>query len=100
MNVPKLDAGSEERLMLVSRDERNCLVVSYKEVKTCIENAYRYGFLVLPCVRLGRMLNYNIFQRPGQVTRWGAGRDSGMGYLVVENRFVGYHSLNRNIQKQ
>ncbi|QRV95538.1 Tyrosine kinase domain protein [Ceratobasidium sp. AG-Ba] len=40
-NLSKLDAGSEERLMLVSRDERNCLVVSYKEVKTCIESAYR-----------------------------------------------------------
>ncbi|QRW22691.1 Tyrosine kinase domain-containing protein [Rhizoctonia solani] len=41
VNLSKLDAGSEERLMLVSRDERNCLVVSYKEIKTCIENAYR-----------------------------------------------------------
>ncbi|CAE7146085.1 unnamed protein product [Rhizoctonia solani] len=41
VNLNKLDAGSEERLMLVSRDERNCLVVSYKEIKTCIENAYR-----------------------------------------------------------
>ncbi|KAF8598729.1 hypothetical protein BDV93DRAFT_323144 [Ceratobasidium sp. AG-I] len=41
VNLNKLDAGSEERLMLVSRDERNCLVVSYKEIKTCIESAYR-----------------------------------------------------------
>ncbi|KAB5589808.1 PAB-dependent poly(A)-specific ribonuclease subunit 3 [Ceratobasidium theobromae] len=41
VNLNKLDAGSDERLMLVSRDERNCLVVSYKEIKTCIENAYR-----------------------------------------------------------
>ncbi|KAF8752882.1 hypothetical protein RHS01_07384 [Rhizoctonia solani] len=41
VNLSKLDVGSEERLMLVSRDERNCLVVSYKEIKTCIENAYR-----------------------------------------------------------
>ncbi|KAG9088892.1 PAB-dependent poly(A)-specific ribonuclease subunit 3 [Ceratobasidium sp. UAMH 11750] len=40
-NLNKLDAGSDECLMLVSRDERNCLVVSYKEVKTCIESAYR-----------------------------------------------------------
>ncbi|EJD04948.1 uncharacterized protein FOMMEDRAFT_18642 [Fomitiporia mediterranea MF3/22] len=39
-NLNKLDAGSEERLMLVSRDEQSCLVVSYKEVKNCIEAAF------------------------------------------------------------
>ena len=37
----KLDAGSEERMMLTARDEQSCLVVSYKDVKTCIESAYR-----------------------------------------------------------
>ena len=37
----KLDAGSEERMMLMARDEQSCLVVSYKDVKTCIESAYR-----------------------------------------------------------
>jgi len=36
----KLDAGIDERIMLVSRDEQNCLVVSYKEVKSCIESAF------------------------------------------------------------
>lgn len=36
----KLDAGSEERMMLMARDEQSCLVVSYKDVKTCIESAY------------------------------------------------------------
>ena len=36
----KLDAGTEERLMLVSRDEQSCLVVSYREVKACIESAF------------------------------------------------------------
>ncbi|KAI0776797.1 hypothetical protein BD413DRAFT_522717 [Trametes elegans] len=36
----KLDAGSEERIMLVSRDEQSCLVVSYREVKACIESAF------------------------------------------------------------
>jgi PAB-dependent poly(A)-specific ribonuclease subunit 3 len=29
--------------MLVSRDEQSCLVVSYKEVKGCIESAFGYG---------------------------------------------------------
>ncbi|KIK23323.1 hypothetical protein PISMIDRAFT_29486 [Pisolithus microcarpus 441] len=37
----KLDCGSDERVMLVSRDEQSCLVVSYKEVKACIESAFR-----------------------------------------------------------
>lgn len=36
----KLDAGVDESLMLISRDEQSCLVVSYKEVKQCIESAY------------------------------------------------------------
>jgi PAB-dependent poly(A)-specific ribonuclease subunit 3 len=29
----KLDAGSDEKVMLVSRDEQNCFVASYKEVR-------------------------------------------------------------------
>ena len=28
--------------MLVSRDEQSCLVVSYKEVKSCIDAAFGY----------------------------------------------------------
>ena len=38
----KLDAGTDERIMLVSRDEQSCLVVSYREVKACIESAFGY----------------------------------------------------------
>lgn len=38
----KLDAGSEERIMLVSRDEQSCLVVSFKDVKMIIESAFKY----------------------------------------------------------
>jgi len=36
----KLDVGTDERIMLVSRDETNCLVVSYKEIKACIDSAF------------------------------------------------------------
>ncbi|KAG5653920.1 hypothetical protein H0H81_009277 [Sphagnurus paluster] len=36
----KLDAGTDERLMLVARDEQSCLVVSYKDIKQCIESAF------------------------------------------------------------
>ncbi|KIJ18269.1 hypothetical protein PAXINDRAFT_161688 [Paxillus involutus ATCC 200175] len=36
----KLDSGTDERIMLVSRDEQSCLVVSYKEVKSCINAAF------------------------------------------------------------
>ncbi|TIB79504.1 hypothetical protein E3Q22_00137 [Wallemia mellicola] len=36
----KLDAGVDESIMLISRDEQSCLVVSYKEVKQCVESAF------------------------------------------------------------
>ncbi|GJN93868.1 hypothetical protein Rhopal_006927-T1 [Rhodotorula paludigena] len=36
----KLDAGVDEKLMLVSRDEQSCLIVSYREIKNCIESAF------------------------------------------------------------
>ncbi|KAL3894373.1 MAG: hypothetical protein SGCHY_005314 [Lobulomycetales sp.] len=39
-NLNKLDAFSDERIMLMSRDEQSCLIVSYREVATCIYNAY------------------------------------------------------------
>lgn len=38
----QLDAGSEEKIMLVSRDEQSCLVVSFKDVKTNMESAFKY----------------------------------------------------------
>ena len=37
----QLDAGSEEKVMLVARDEQSCLVVSYREIKSCVEAAFR-----------------------------------------------------------
>ncbi|KAF8316433.1 hypothetical protein DL93DRAFT_2078204 [Clavulina sp. PMI_390] len=36
----KLDAGIDEKIMLVSRDEQTCFVVSYKELKLCIDSAF------------------------------------------------------------
>ncbi|KAK8847561.1 hypothetical protein IAR55_005420 [Kwoniella newhampshirensis] len=36
----KLDAGLDERIMLVSRDDQSCLVVSYREIKLCIETTF------------------------------------------------------------
>ena len=36
----KLDAGIEEKITLVSRDEQNCFVVSYRELKKAIESAF------------------------------------------------------------
>ena len=36
----KLDAGTEERVMLVSRDEQSVLVVSYRDVRRCVEAAF------------------------------------------------------------
>lgn len=37
----KLDCGIDESIMLVSRDEQNCLIVTYKELKKCMESAFR-----------------------------------------------------------
>ncbi|KAK9367572.1 hypothetical protein V1509DRAFT_626349 [Lipomyces kononenkoae] len=37
----KLDAGVDEKIMLVSRDEQSCLVVSYKELKNCVDAVFR-----------------------------------------------------------
>lgn len=39
--MKQLDAGLDERIMLVSRDDQSCLVVSYREIKSCIEAAYK-----------------------------------------------------------
>ena len=35
-----LDAGSEEKILLTSRDKRSLLVVSFADVKRCIEEAF------------------------------------------------------------
>ncbi|KAJ1965734.1 PAB-dependent poly(A)-specific ribonuclease subunit 3 [Dipsacomyces acuminosporus] len=40
-NLNKLDAGSMDKIMLMSRDEQSCLVVSYSEIKRCIDTAYK-----------------------------------------------------------
>eukprot|EP00842_Homolaphlyctis_polyrhiza_P005673 jgi/Hompol1/6106/HPOL_002173-RA len=36
----KLDAGVEERIMLSSRDEQSCLIVSYRELKQCLDSVF------------------------------------------------------------
>ncbi|THH17482.1 hypothetical protein EW146_g3335 [Bondarzewia mesenterica] len=46
--LSKLDAGTDERIMLISRDEQSVLVVSYKDVKVCIESAFSYVSTVIP----------------------------------------------------
>lgn len=37
----KLDAGVSERLMLVTPDEMNCIIISYKELKDLIDSTFR-----------------------------------------------------------
>jgi PAB-dependent poly(A)-specific ribonuclease subunit 3 len=36
----KLDAGVDEKIMLMSRNEQSCLIVSYRELKKCVEAAF------------------------------------------------------------
>ena len=45
----KLDAGTDEKIPLVSRDEQNVLIVSYREVKRALESAFQ------DLVRAGRV---------------------------------------------
>lgn len=40
----KLDAGSTEKIMLTSTDGRNCLIVSYEELKRCIQDSFQELF--------------------------------------------------------
>ncbi|KAJ5872808.1 uncharacterized protein N7529_005161 [Penicillium soppii] len=37
----KLDAGSDEKITLISRDEQSCFIVSYKEVKKALESCFQ-----------------------------------------------------------
>lgn len=37
----KLDAGSSERLMLMSRDEQSCLIPCYKDLKKYLDSAFK-----------------------------------------------------------
>ncbi|OAX81999.1 PAB-dependent poly(A)-specific ribonuclease subunit PAN3 [Emergomyces africanus] len=37
----KLDAGTEEKVTLISRDEQNCFIVSYKELKKAVESSFQ-----------------------------------------------------------
>lgn len=42
----KLDAGVNETIQLVSRDGENILIVSYAELRNCLDNSF--GVLVSP----------------------------------------------------
>lgn len=37
----KLDAGSDEKITLISRDEQSCFIVSYKEIKKALESSFQ-----------------------------------------------------------
>lgn len=55
-NLNRLDAGSEEKIMLTSRDEQSCLVVSYKEVSTqrAQQRGKRDSRLTMTCFHICR----------------------------------------------
>ncbi|KAB8237275.1 PAN-complex poly(A)-binding subunit PAN3 [Aspergillus alliaceus] len=46
----KLDAGTDEKITLVSRDEQSCFVVSYKDIKKALESSFQA--LLKPARRL------------------------------------------------
>ncbi|GAD98252.1 PAB-dependent poly(A)-specific ribonuclease subunit PAN3 [Paecilomyces variotii No. 5] len=37
----KLDAGTDEKITLISRDEQSCFIVSYKDLKKAIESSFQ-----------------------------------------------------------
>jgi PAB-dependent poly(A)-specific ribonuclease subunit 3 len=40
-SLNKLDIGSDEKILLTSRDERSILVVSFADVKKCLEETFQ-----------------------------------------------------------
>lgn len=40
-NLNKLDVGIDEKLLLVSREEDSCIIISYKEIKEIIDVSFR-----------------------------------------------------------
>ncbi|QEL59905.1 hypothetical protein CJJ09_001992 [Candidozyma auris] len=44
VNLNKLDAGVDEKILLISAEEDSCIIVSYKEVKGIIESTFRGVF--------------------------------------------------------
>ncbi|KAJ5767296.1 uncharacterized protein N7511_004912 [Penicillium nucicola] len=41
MSLNKLDAGTDERINLISRDEQNMFIVTYKELKKSLESSFQ-----------------------------------------------------------
>jgi len=41
MCLNKLDAGTDEKVTLISRDEQSCFIVSYRELKKGVESAFQ-----------------------------------------------------------
>ena len=39
-SLNKLDAGSEEKILLMSRDSKNILVVTYNDIRSCLDEAF------------------------------------------------------------
>lgn len=44
VNLNKLDVGVDEKILLVSREEDSCLMVSYKEIKDVLDQTFRSVF--------------------------------------------------------
>ena len=39
-SLNKLDAGSDEKILLMSRDSKNILVVTYNDIRNCLDEAF------------------------------------------------------------
>ncbi len=73
----KLDAGCPERVCLMSRDEQNVLVVSYAELKHCLEQSFA------ECVHANRTPNSGMVAAAGAAVAAGAAGMAGAAAAVA-----------------
>jgi hypothetical protein len=78
-NLNKLDAGVSDKITLMSRDEQSVLVISYEELKKCLEQVISLQFLI-----------FKLYSRVSK----------NMGCIEVALTFVlSFLNCTRNIQK-
>ena len=70
----KLDAGVSEKVCLMSRDEQNVLVVSYSELRQCLEQSFS------ECVHAHRAASMNPVSNSASSVSLGASGGPGGGY--------------------
>jgi len=65
--INKLDVGSQEKIVLMRRDEQSTLVVSYRDLKRCIESTFNElldaSRILVPIISLATIYHCNYSER-------------------------------------